>query len=163
MAERPFSTTEFRDGLQLDRLNPPSIQAFFQGLPRRVREHLTGLSDESSTLEAVVQTVHEMADETDQLIEALSATGYALNPRVETAQGARATDLPELAAPLRRIDGGATETVRRLSGIPLQGWEANPDLIDKARTTVAEVATRIRDLAATAHDADVDADENDED
>ena len=151
-------------GLDIDRLQPPDIETFLRGLPRRVAgsiaidpppdesaESEAGRADRAERIARVVERLQDIVDGIDRLIERIGDGGYGLDPDEPGAAPARPEGLPAtIVAHLERIETGATEAARRLAGLPTSAWESDPDLIGAIRAAVVELVSRLRALQAEA-------------
>lgn len=155
MTEPDSSNEDLVAGLDLDHLNPPDIVAFFAGLSRRVAaalvledpgdEETNDDDDEAGPLP--VEEMNAIADTMQRLIDRTKSVGFSLEPDV--AAGAIGASMrqalpPEIEPAMHRIETGATEVARRLSGLSSAAWEANADLLADARFAIAEAVGPLR-------------------
>jgi hypothetical protein len=149
MDDSPQDDEALGRGLQVDHLNPPQIEMFVKGLPRRVDEQLTALRPNAPT-DDLVALLTAIGDRQESTIEDLVATGYAPDTSVEVAlpRTVDESDLhPDLNRARDRFEAASVEVARRLAGIPTNGWESNPELLGKLRQAVVRTSALIRAVA----------------
>lgn len=163
MTEPDSSQEDLVAGLDLGHMNPPDIVAFFAGLPRRVAASLVQddepddepATDEDDAPPLPVDEMNAIADALQRLIDRTKSVGFSLDPGV-TVKGVDlsvlATLPPEVESAMRRIEAGATEVARRLSGLSSAAWRANTDLLADARSAVADAVGPLRAVERSAED-----------
>lgn len=146
-AAEPGDATEgFVPGLSIEHLNPPEIEAFFGGLPRRAAGYLADL-DRRAPTEELVERLNKMIDRCEALVERLQSVGYALEAEAEQPGGTgRQLEAPPLAEPVQRLEAASVEVVKRLAGIPSVIWRSDDQLLQSSREAVAAVAATLRSL-----------------
>lgn len=164
------TSADLATALGVDHLHPPEIGAFFGGLPRRVTALLDsgeqaaedGAADSSpsdagaaGSEERFIDELTIIVDALDELIDRTKAVSSAIDPEA-TADPADAVDLhtlpSETAELVDRIEAGATEVTRRLAGLSSAAWQAEPDLLDQARSAVVAIAGPLRSIERRAEE-----------
>ncbi len=160
------------DGLGLDRMHPPAIAAFFLGLPRRVIDPLRRDEAESAAgggeghgdgagaveqdrprtviTEEAVAAVTGVADAVEAAVERTKAIGFPVGPDAEVAEPDRPVLPAAVSTQLERVNTGAVEVAKRLSGMSSSAWASDADLLEDMRGAVLSITRPLRQLEQLA-------------
>lgn len=158
------SRADFADGLQLNRLHPPAIISFMQGLGRRVADAVLPAEvddgqdvpdDESAENVAedagpvvASEALDPLLDTLADTIQRLQEAGFAPDRDVRDHAPARVREDTDLA----RVNAAALQVARLVAGVPDRAWSEQPDLLDDVRSRCAQASQRLASLESTASD-----------
>jgi hypothetical protein len=119
-------TDDLAHGLGVDRLHPPAVVAFFQGLPRRVADRLTAVDAEfdggsqglGSITDEALDALTAIADAVVATVDRAKTLGFPIDPTADASATAWPPLSGESVSQAERIETGVELLCELLQVLP---------------------------------------------